>query len=98
MDLHNSDEEAIYTIEPTRMRTDPLYIRVYILWMNLIVQIVVPFALLVFLNIKIFQRVKQLEAREAIQFWLKFRLEKRIDTPFDSETCLNYPILNIFSV
>ena len=63
--VHNSDEEAIYTIEPTRMRTDPLYIRVYILWMNLIVQIVVPFALLVFLNIKIFQRVKQLEARIA---------------------------------
>ena len=33
--------------------------------MNLIVQIVVPFALLVFLNIKIFHRVKQLEARIA---------------------------------
>ena len=57
--------EAIYTIEPTDMRTDPAYIRVYILWMNLIVQIVVPFALLVFLNIGIFRRVKQLEARIA---------------------------------
>ena len=53
--------------EPTGMRTDPLYIRVYILWMNLIVQIVVPFALLVFLNIRIFHRVKQLEARGPIQ-------------------------------
>ena len=66
---HNSeecrDDEAIYTIEPTRMRTNPVYIRVYILWMNLIVQIVIPIVLLVFLHIKIFHRVKQLEARIA---------------------------------
>jgi hypothetical protein len=42
-----------------------MYIRVYILWMNLIVQIVVPFLFLIFLNIKVFEKVKQFEQKLA---------------------------------
>ena len=66
--INSTLAEANWTmivLRPTELRLDEWYIRIYILWMNLIVQIVVPFALLVFLNIKIFQRVKQLEARIA---------------------------------
>ena len=77
--LHNSDEEAIYTIEPTRMRTDPLYIRVYILWMNLLLHIIGPFILLIVLNVRTYNKIKDFERtlndtlriRGEIQYTLK---------------------------
>lgn len=37
-------------LRPTDLRTNPIYIRVYILWMNLIVNIVGPFIVLATLN------------------------------------------------
>ena len=49
------------SIAPTAMRTDETYIRVYILWLSLIVQIVVPFFLLGVLNAKIYGRIKRFE-------------------------------------
>lgn len=54
-----------YTIQlhilPTDMRKNSTYIRVYILWMNLLIQIIIPFILLIVLNIKIFDKIKEFE-------------------------------------
>ena len=40
-------------IEPTELRTNRTYITVYIMWMNLIVQVLIPFVLLIFLNFRV---------------------------------------------
>ena len=39
-----------YRLEPTDVRTDPYYITIYILWMNLIFNILGPFVVLAVLN------------------------------------------------
>ncbi len=41
------------SILPTKFRTNWIYIRVYILWMNMIVLILIPFVLLLYLNLKV---------------------------------------------
>ncbi len=41
------------SIMPTKFRTNWIYIRVYILWMNMIVLILIPFVLLLYLNLKV---------------------------------------------
>ncbi|TRY71961.1 hypothetical protein TCAL_14087 [Tigriopus californicus] len=48
-------------ILPTDLRTNSTYIRVYILWMNFLIQIIIPFILLIVLNIKIFDKIKEFE-------------------------------------
>ena len=45
------------------MRVDPIYIRVYILWMNLFVQIIIPFLILIILNTFIYKKIKGFEKR-----------------------------------
>ncbi len=52
----NETEEAVggqLILIPTSLRLDPIYIRVYILWMNLIFHILGPFVVLAFLNWKV---------------------------------------------
>ena len=50
-------------ILPTPMRLNPTYVRVYILWMNLFVQIVIPFLVLIILNSFIYRKIKAFEKR-----------------------------------
>ena len=50
-------------ILPTPMRVNPIYVRVYILWMNLFVQIVIPFLVLIILNSFIYKKIKAFEIR-----------------------------------
>lgn len=50
-------------ILPTPMRLNPTYVRVYILWMNLFVQIVIPFLVLTILNSFIYKKIKAFEKR-----------------------------------
>ena len=55
--------ENVARIMPTPMRLDPTYVRVYILWMNLIVQIIIPFVVLIVLNSFIYKKIKAFEKR-----------------------------------
>ena len=55
-------------LKPTWLRTNPYYVRIYILWMNLFFHIVCPFLVLILMNFKIYQRIKDFEARKAIFF------------------------------
>jgi len=40
-----------YTIEPTALRLNPTYVKVYCIWMNFIFMGLVPFILLISLNV-----------------------------------------------
>ena len=46
----HSEMIAKYSIEPTALRTDPMYIKVYCIWMNFAFMGVGPFCLLIALN------------------------------------------------
>ena len=50
-------------VVPTLMRQHKHYIQIYIIWINLFVMGVIPFAILITLNICIFQKVRQLKLR-----------------------------------
>ena len=49
----NNEPIVKLSILPTKFRTNWIYIRVYILWMNMIVMILIPFVLLLYLNIQV---------------------------------------------
>ena len=51
-DYHNSTQ-----IVPTAMRMHHLYVHIYIVWINLFVMGIIPYATLITLNIWIFQRL-----------------------------------------
>ena len=52
-----------YVLEPTWLRRNSMYIRIYILWMNLIFNILGPFLLLATLNHIVYKKIKQFESR-----------------------------------
>ena len=58
-----ASEEEIVEVVPTQMRINSIYVRVYILWMNLFVQVVIPFMVLIILNIIIYIKIKEFEKR-----------------------------------
>ena len=47
----------IEKIAPTSLRLDPLYIKVYLIYLNLFIHGIIPFTLLVFFNISIYRQV-----------------------------------------
>lgn len=47
---------------PTSLRRNKIYIRVYLIWINLFAQIIIPFVLLVTLNYKIYSTIKKSES------------------------------------
>nr|XP_040568983.1 uncharacterized protein LOC121118465 [Lepeophtheirus salmonis] len=49
------------TVRPTPLRQHHTYVRVYILWSNLIFYIIIPFLLLIILNIKVYQGCRTFE-------------------------------------
>ena len=49
----NNEPIVKVSILPTEFRTNWIYIRVYILWMNMIVMIIIPFVLLFYLNLQV---------------------------------------------
>ena len=54
-------------LRPTWLRTNPHYVRIYILWMNLFFHIVGPFVVLVIMNLRIYKRIKDFEV--ILHFW-----------------------------
>ena len=46
----HSETISRYTIEPTELRTDELYIKIYCIWMNFVFMGAGPFFLLIILN------------------------------------------------
>ena len=48
-------------LKPTELRLNRTYIRVYILWMNLILQILGPFLVLIVLNVRVYKRIIEFE-------------------------------------
>ena len=58
-------------LKPTDLRLEPIYIRVYILWMNLLLQIIGPFILLIVLNVLTYKRIKDFE--QTLNDTLRFR-------------------------
>ncbi len=57
----NGNSTLIWTYKLTKMRSNPNYIRIYILWMNLFIQILGPFVILTILNLKVYNRIKKFE-------------------------------------
>jgi len=55
------NDTMVWTYKLTKMRSNPNYIRIYILWMNLFIQILGPFVILTILNLKIYIRIKKFE-------------------------------------
>ena len=55
-DLEGGSEGVVVDYEmrlvPTELRKDKLYVRIYLIWTNLIMQIVLPFVILISLNYK----------------------------------------------
>jgi Flp pilus assembly protein TadB len=43
------------------LRINPLYIRIYILWMNLLLLIIGPFLVLIVLNVRTYNKIKDFE-------------------------------------
>ena len=79
------------------MRTNPTYIRVYILWMNLFFQIVIPFLVLIGLNTFIYKKIKGFEKRSrenSTNFRVAFTTRKCPQgnvTPIESPSKSNQP-------
>jgi len=57
----NGNDTQIWTYKLTKMRSNPNYIRIYILWMNLFIQILVPFVILTILNLRVYRTIKEFE-------------------------------------
>eukprot|EP00095_Tigriopus_kingsejongensis_P005175 maker-scaffold237_size242172-snap-gene-1.31 protein:Tk05175 transcript:maker-scaffold237_size242172-snap-gene-1.31-mRNA-1 annotation:"fmrfamide receptor" len=60
-ELDNYTGPLMYELKPTTLRLDRLYIRVYILWMNLLLLILGPFIVIIILNFRVYRRIKQFE-------------------------------------
>lgn len=60
-DWNNYTGSYQVNLKPTELRLDRIYIRVYILWMNLILQILGPFLVLIVLNIRVYKRIIEFE-------------------------------------
>ena len=54
----NNSSELTNNIVPTDMRTDPIYFQVYFVWCNFIINGIVPFIVLITLNILILKQLK----------------------------------------
>ena len=50
-----------YRLKPTDLRKDKIYIRVYLICMNFIVQILVPFVILIILNLLTYITIRDSE-------------------------------------
>eukprot|EP00093_Oithona_nana_P010296 10296.XXX_11224_14252_1 [CDS] Oithona nana genome sequencing. len=64
--LDQYDEASMnvtYILQPTKLRLDSMYITIYILWMNLIFNILGPFLLLATLNHIVYKKIKEFETR-----------------------------------
>ena len=53
----NSSNTSSTLLHPTHLRTDPLYIKIYLIYLNLVVHGIIPFILLIGLNIHVYRKV-----------------------------------------
>ena len=49
--------QIVEKIAPTSLRLDPLYIKVYLIYLNLFIHGIIPFILLVIVNISIYRQI-----------------------------------------
>ena len=54
----SDSSELINSIVPTDMRTNPIYFQVYFVWCNFIINGIIPFVLLITLNILILNQLR----------------------------------------
>ena len=62
--INSTLAEANWTmivLRPTELRLDEWYIRIYILWMNFVLQIIGPFILLIVLNVLTYKKILAFE-------------------------------------
>ncbi|XP_023331763.1 FMRFamide receptor isoform X2 [Eurytemora carolleeae] len=63
--LENSTLEdsniTLYSLQPTKLRLNENYVNLYIMWANLIVLGILPYTILLFLNISIFKTIKKMQ-------------------------------------
>ena len=62
----NGSSEVFHHIIPTDLRTDPVYFQVYFVWSNFIINGVIPFVLLITLNILILKQLRTYSNRTSI--------------------------------
>lgn len=62
-DIYNESLEVVAKtkIEPTALRLNPVYIKIYLIYMNFIIHGIIPFITLILMNINIYRKVRQLQ-------------------------------------
>ena len=65
--LYGPYEDEIY-VAPSAMRSHPLYVQIYVIWINLVFMGIIPYASLIILNLlillKVLKMARMLETRE----------------------------------
>ena len=58
-DIYNESLEVVAKtkIEPTALRLNPVYIKIYLIYMNFIIHGIIPFITLILMNINIYRKV-----------------------------------------
>jgi len=74
--IYNGSLEVFEKIEPTPLRLNPLYIKVYLIYMNFIIHGIIPFITLILMNISIYKKVRmmQLQPRHGVVQQREIRL------------------------
>ena len=71
-------------IVPTSLRENKVYVRIYLGWTNFIVQILIPFTILVILNFKTYRTIKESEKNLEQNFRIHFKAAKKNATEGNS--------------
>ena len=58
----NIAREMITTLAPRELRENQSYVKVYIYWMNLFVNLLIPLAIMFILNLAVYKEMKKLWA------------------------------------
>ena len=58
LDIYNMSIEVEEKIVPTELRLSPIYIKVYLIYMNVIIHGILPFVTLFLLNISVYRKVR----------------------------------------
>ena len=71
---------TMIVLRPTELRVNEWYIRIYILWMNLLLQIIGPFILLIVLNVRTYNKIKDFERTLSDTLRIRGAIEKKFWT------------------
>ena len=85
--INSTLAEANWTmivLRPTELRLDEWYIRIYILWMNLLLHIIGPFILLIVLNVRTYNKIKDFERTLNDTLRIRGEIQYTLKTPNDN--------------